>query len=127
MLALGIGLNIKAYKGHCNHVDVKLGVRQGCRAAPFLWASSMSRLMSKLAKLTSSDWILRVLTLYAYDFLLQCEVHGEQDLWDHLHLLGILFDLLEHAGLTMNLSKTVAFSTSRTETLKNPVQSSGRI
>ena len=87
---------------------MKLGVRQGCRAAPFLWASSMSRLMSKLAALTSPDWVLRVLTLYADDFLLQCEVQNEHDLWDHLHFVGILFDLLEQAGLTMNLSKTVA-------------------
>ena len=71
------------HKGHCNHVDVHLGVRQGCRAAPFLWACSMSRLMSKLAQLTSPEWVLKVLTLYADDFLLQCEVHSEQDLWDH--------------------------------------------
>ena len=68
----------------------------------------MSRLMSKLAALTSPDWVLRVLTLYADDFLLQCEGQNEHDLWDHLHFVGILFELLEQAGLTMNLSKTVA-------------------
>ena len=68
----------------------------------------MSRLLSKLAQLTSPEWMIRVLTLYADDFLLQCEVCCEQDLWDHLHFVGILFDLLEQAGLVMNMSKTVA-------------------
>ena len=96
------------HKGHCNHVDVHLGVRQGCRAAPFLWACSMSRLMTKLAQLTSVEWVLRVLTFYADDFLLQCEIHSEQDLWNHLQFIGVLFDLLDQAGLLMNISKTVA-------------------
>ena len=80
------------HKGHQKFVDVQLGVRQGRRAAPFLWASSMSRLLSKLAQLTSPEWMIRALTLYADDFLLQCEVCCEQDLWDHLHVVGILFD-----------------------------------
>ena len=94
------------HKGHSNHVDVHLGVRQGRRAAPFLWTCSMSRLMSKLAQLTSVEWVLQVLTLYADDFLLQCEVNCEQDLWDHLHFVGVVFDLLDQAGLVMNLTKT---------------------
>ena len=68
----------------------------------------MSRPMSRLAQLTSVEWVLKVLTLYADDFLLQCEVNNEQDLRDHLHFSGVLFDLLDQAGLVMNLTKTVA-------------------
>ena len=96
------------HKGHQDHVSVALGVRQGCRAAPFLWASSMSRLMTRLAESTSPEWVLKVLTLYADDFLLQCQITCEQDLWDHLHFVGILFDILDTTGLSMNLTKTVA-------------------
>ena len=47
------------HKGHQDHVNVALGVRQGCRAAPFLWASSMSRLMTRLATSTSPEWVLK--------------------------------------------------------------------
>ena len=49
----------------------------------------------------------KVLTLYADDFLLQCEITCKQDLWDHLHFVGILFDILDTTGLSMNLTKTV--------------------
>ena len=82
------------------------GVRQGCKAAPFLWACGMHQLLAELQPRTSLSWVHEVLTLFADDFLLQCFFSSEDELHLHLKHCGILFDLLEALALTINVSKT---------------------
>ena len=100
-----------SHKTYHAAVPTMQGVRQGCKAAPFLWVCGMHQLIEELQRRTSLTWVHDVLTLFADDFLLQCFFTSEDELHEHLQNCGILFDLLEAFGLTINVNKTtVAYS-----------------
>ena len=98
------------HKPYHAEVPTMQGVRQGCKAAPFLWACGMRQLLAELQHRTSLAWGHDVLTLFADDFLLQCFFSSEDELHLHLKYCGILFDLLEAFGLTIKVSKTTVYS-----------------
>ena len=87
------------HKTYHAEVPTMQGVRQGCKAAPFLWARGMHQLLEELQQKTSLAWIQEVLTLFADDFLLQCFFSSEEELTMHLRHCGILFDLLDFFAL----------------------------
>ena len=57
------------HKGFATSIPVFKGVRQGCKAAPFLWCCFTTILLNKLASRTSWEWVNRYVTVYADDFL----------------------------------------------------------
>ena len=58
---------ILTYKGHTSTVNTYKGVRQGCRGAPFFWASFVALILNEVAKLTSTAWMQNSCTFYADD------------------------------------------------------------
>ena len=57
-----------SHKGFSSAVPVHRGVRQGCKAAPFLWRCLTTSILSCLAEQTSWEWVEQCITIYADDF-----------------------------------------------------------
>ena len=64
--------------------------------------------MKQLAELTDPTWVKRVLTLYADDIHAGQTIHDLSELDAYLCRIGILFDLLETAGLELSPGKSTA-------------------
>ena len=93
--------------GHsCEPVQISKGVRQGCKAAPFLWNCFILTLLRTLMAQTSYEWILACCNIYADDFQIGCVFHSTQELHDVLRIFGLVLHQLHHMGLTVNLSKS---------------------
>ena len=90
------------------NVLIERGIRQGCRAAPLLWTIFTVDLLKQLAALTDPTWVKRVLTLYADDIHAGQTIHDLAELDTYLCRIGILFDLLEAAGLELSPGKSTA-------------------
>ena len=90
------------------HVLIERGVRQGCRAAPLLWTIFTVDLLKQLAALTDPTWVKSVFTLYADDIHAGQTVHDLSELDAYLCRIGVLFDLLEAAGLELGPGKLTA-------------------
>ena len=58
---------ILMYKGQTCTVPTFKGVRQGCRGAPFFWASFVALILNEVAQLTSDEWMHSSCTFYADD------------------------------------------------------------
>ena len=90
------------------HVLIERGVRQGCRAAPLLWTIFTVDLLRQLADLTDPTWVKSVLTLYADDIHAGQTIHDLSELDTYLCRIGVLFDLLEAAGVQLSPGKSTA-------------------
>ena len=93
--------------GFCSRTATGKGVRQGCRLAPILWCCFTGWLMSRLMPLLSEREIEHLLTFFADDTLLQCEVARADQVEQVLRLIGFTLDFLEQHDLKANLDKTV--------------------
>ena len=82
------------------------GVRQGCKAAPTLWACFMQGFLQEAANKLGHQWVIDNITLFADDFHVGATFHSVQELWNILHNFGVLLDLLEEFGLHVNISKS---------------------
>ena len=97
---------------HLNHhgtfypIKVNTGVRQGCPAAPILWACFMTQFLRTAASRISPEWISQCVTLYADDFHVGVEFLTEAALFEAPTNIGILLDLLQEFGLTVNVDKS---------------------
>ena len=89
-------------------VPTAKGIRQGCRAAPFLWALLTIDMLQELAQNTNEERVRHSLTLYADDVLMYQTISSRKELELFLHQAGLLFDLLEEAGLSLSAAKSVA-------------------
>ena len=99
------------YRDNTVNIPIKVGVRQGCKAAPLLWVLFMDYMLSQLAPLTGLAWISQTLTLYADDIHVGCEFDSVQSLDTHLRNIGHLLDVLETLKLQLSYQKShVLFS-----------------
>ena len=96
------------HRGHHRTFPTKQGIRQGCKAAPILWACYAAVILEDTAHAVSWEWILQSITVFADDFCLHCLCNGVDDVKRSLTHIGKFLDILTTAGLTVNMSKTVA-------------------
>ena len=93
------------HKGFATSIPVFKGVRQGCKAAPFLWRCFTTILLNKLASRTSWEWVNRYVTVYADDFLVHQAFQSLDDFSEFVRNCGILLDVLTEFQLQINLQK----------------------
>ena len=96
-----------SYKGAKRVYKTEKGIRQGCSAAPTLWALYTADLFVELSKVLPSSWVKEMLTLYADDLCIHCHFWSLSELKNHLQNVSIVVDYLEKYGLKINFDKTV--------------------
>ena len=96
------------FQGEYRYFWASKGIRQGCSAAPTLWALYTLDMLITLGAEVTDNWICQFLTLYADDICAHMDFWNERELKEHLHRLGKLFDVLESYGMTINTDKTAA-------------------
>ena len=96
------------HKGEFRHVNTFKGIRQGCKCAPILWALYFVQIFTALHEHCPWDWLQQCITAFADDICQHDEFHSPEDFLVLLQRVGHLLDCLEHAGLPVNLTKTVA-------------------
>ena len=107
MRALHEGTQYHLYhNGEFHPIKVGLGVRQGCKAAPILWACLMCGFLQRAAELLTPEWVSAHITLYADDFHVGATFCIATELQLALHNFGVILDLLEDFGLTVNTDKS---------------------
>ena len=96
-----------SYKGIKRVYKTEKGVRQGCSAAPTLWALYTADLFVELSKVLPSQWVKEMLTLYADDLCIHCHFWNFTELQFHLQCVSTVLEYLESYGLKINFDKTV--------------------
>ena len=96
------------HRGHTRSIPTKQGIRQGCKAAPILWACFAAVILETTAAAVNWEWISQSITVFADDFCLHCICNGVDDVKRSLTHIGKFLDILTTAGLTVNMNKTVA-------------------
>ena len=96
------------HRGQTRHVATSKGIRQGCKAAPTLWAAYATHLLLDICQHTDAQWLYECITLYADDGCMHEVVTSLEQFRNVLHKVGTTLDLLEAAQLTINLEKTYA-------------------
>ena len=99
---------IIGYAGESTSVDVHRGLRQGCKAAPFLWNCMLVVFLHRLAQKVSMSWVLSSMSIYADDFHLSGIFHNWPEFQTLLQTFGLLFQLLDEYSLKVNHTKSVA-------------------
>eukprot|EP00435_Cladocopium_sp_Y103_P069123 s396_g32.t1 len=94
------------HRGHQREFPTTRGIRQGCRAAPALWATQAALLLRQFMDVTSESWVLDHTTIYADDSSFHEVLTSEEQLHRVLRDLGRILDVLENAKMQVNLSKT---------------------
>ena len=87
-------------------VKVGKGLRQGCKAAPFLWNCFLQLLLRDLSQETDSSWLTDCLNIFADDFQVGCVFRSCDEFYLCLKNLGIILHKIQQMGLTINLSKS---------------------
>ena len=92
--------------GEDHSILVGKGLRQGCKAAPYLWNSFMTMCMRRLAQRLDPGFIQDCITIFADDVHFGGIYHSERELQDLLLAIGIFLDTLREYGLTVNATKS---------------------
>ena len=82
------------------------GVRQGCRGAPFFWASFIALILQLVAAETTEDWMRKSCTFYADDGHACFVFSTLEELQQGLVFFGKLISVLESLGVTVNMKKS---------------------
>ena len=96
-----------SHRGVYKEVVTKRGIRQGCRAAPYLWLVYIGHLQFQLASLTDWSWLQQCNSTFADDWIIHQYFESLQMFRRLIKYIGILFDLLATYGLEINDTKTV--------------------
>ena len=96
-----------SYKGLKRVYRTEKGIRQGCSAAPTLWALYTADLLVELSKVLPSQWVKEMTTLYADDLCIHCHFWNLTELQLHLQRVSTVLEYLEMYGLKINFDKTV--------------------
>ena len=92
-------------------IGVFKGVRQGCKAAPWLWNCVLTLLLRDLSKDIPAQWIREHVNLFADDSQAGSVFRNSTELKLILHYFGCLLSTLQKYGLIINQSKSrVLFS-----------------
>eukprot|EP00435_Cladocopium_sp_Y103_P031115 s475_g7.t2 len=97
-----------SHNGTDHAVEVGKGVRQGCRAAPWLFNCFMLFFLQELSELVPFDWLYNCVDLFADDSAFGGSFTSLQELHDQLAYIGIALDLLNTMGMTISPSKSAA-------------------
>ena len=95
------------YKGTQRSYRARKGIRQGCSAAPTLWALYTVAFFQQLSGILPPQWVREMITLFADDMCVHFSYWNLQELEQQKSFLGEILDLLESFGLQVNLEKTV--------------------
>ena len=87
-------------------IAVYKGVRQGCKAAPWLWNSIMTLLLTDLSQSIPPQWIKDHVNLYADDSQAGSLFYSESEFQQVLHYFGCILSTLREYGLIINQSKS---------------------
>ena len=96
------------HRGQTRNVETSKGIRQGCKAAPTLWAAYATGLLLEICQHTDAQWLYECITMYADDGCMHEVVTSPEQFRCLLRKVGTTLDLLEAAQLTINLEKTYA-------------------
>eukprot|EP00438_Fugacium_kawagutii_P020881 Skav228301 [mRNA] locus=scaffold209:323073:334141:- [translate_table: standard] len=93
-------------KGLQAEIAAGKGVRQGCKAAPYLWCVLTHKFMLLVSQRISSQWVRDHLTLFADDMVITVTFHSIDELHTNMHNVGIVLRTLTDLGLTISPSKS---------------------
>ena len=96
------------------------GIRQGCSVAPLLWLVFTHEVCCALADKVGEHTLLRILTMFADDFLLADSFTSLAELEHLLDIIAVLFKTLEAFGMQVSAQKSKAILVLR-GTLRNSV------
>ena len=96
------------HRGQTRHLETSKGIRQGCKAAPTLWAAYATGLLLKIGQHLGEHWLYKCITMYADDGCLHEVVTSPEQFRLLLSKIGTTLDLIEDAQLTINFEKTYA-------------------
>ena len=82
------------------------GIKQGCKAAPYLWSFFSIAIMQRLVDCRSQEWLQRVCTLFADDRWTNWVITCEQDLRQAIRDIELVLQVLEDFCLEVNYRKT---------------------
>ena len=104
---------------HLNHgnltatITAHRGMRQGCKASPFLWNAWTAHFFHRLPELYGFDWVRKVLIIYADDILGTWLISSPQDFYNACNQMFCILHLLESLGMTVNLAKSAVLCSLR--------------
>ena len=112
-------------------VPISLGVRQGCKSAPWLWNCVLTLLMHDLTQHVPYDWLLAHVNWFADDCQAGDLFYSNQDLSIVLGYFGHIIGMLQSYGLQINLQKSTVLLTAtgtccRTDRLRHVEKKDGR-
>lgn len=87
-------------------VPVERGLRQGCKAAPWLWNSTLALILTDLARIIDISWLRRNTNLYADDIHAGDLFQSEQELYAILRNFAAILFTLKSFGLQINEKKS---------------------
>eukprot|EP00438_Fugacium_kawagutii_P007526 Skav231107 [mRNA] locus=scaffold2525:483158:488152:- [translate_table: standard] len=87
------------HAGYQETIGVQKGVRQGCKAAPYLWCVLTDELFSRLSAMLDEQWVKRCLTLFADDLCVSITFTDANMLHAELEKVGKVLDTVEALGL----------------------------
>ena len=94
------------HNGRTTYVDVDTGLRQGCKAAPLLWALFMNRFLQLLMDKVGQSWIVENVTLYADDIHVGAAFFSTIEFQHCLYCFGCVLDAIETLKLQLSYDKT---------------------
>ena len=97
------------------------GIRQGCPLSPLLWSLASGRIW-QILKQHMTEQATQGITLYADDHHLGLTFHDVPTFKQAIKQAGILLEVLDTAGLSVNAQKSVALLEVRGKALKKAVK-----
>ena len=96
------------HRGQTRSLDTSRGIRQGCKAAPTLWAAYATGLLLNICQHIDEQWLYDCITMYADDGCLHEAVTSPEQFRRLITRIGTTLDLIEDAQLVVNFEKTYA-------------------
>ena len=92
-------------------VPVECGLRQGCKAAPWLWNSILALILTDLSSLIDRNWLCDHTNLYADDIHAGDTFSSETELMTLLRNFAMILSMLRSYGLQINKHKSMILLT----------------
>ena len=96
---------------HLDMVPVERGLRQGCKAAPWLWNSILALILTDLSGLIDRNWLCDHTNLYADDIHAGDTFSSETALMTLLRNFAMILSMLRSYGLQINEHKSMILLT----------------
>ena len=96
------------HRGQTRCLRTSRGIRQGCKAAPTLWAAYVTGILLDCGQTIDEQWLYDCITMYADDGCMHEVVTTPKHFKRIVNKVGLTLDIFEAAQLTINLEKTYA-------------------